>query len=348
MNVLLSLPDEVVIPILGEWLCVKNVRSLDTAMCQRHPREDFLTVLSKSVMSNDELRTAFLRDKTLEWVVQKKLRYADISIFWKKLDSRIEVISAILANQGLALRSLRYYGNRNMDSNCPHLYTVLSHCTNLESLFVERVLFESDNEALSRFSQANSTLKRLHLLECGGINTTNCAALCAHLSHLEGIDLRLSDVDDACIPVIMERCPKLWSLELFGCSGITDTGALAIAQHGAKLVHISISDTRATEVGAAAVAASSPNLKDINLERVQFRSPSLAASIARSCPLLENLSFVGCGAITGRAGCILPPKLSLCVSRNKWAYLCCSHFFESTSWVTTPFSPCAFGIVCFT
>jgi hypothetical protein len=298
MNVLLTLPDEITIPILGEWLCVRNVRSLDTALCQHKAREDFLSVLSKSVMSNDELRTAFLREKTLQWVAAKKLRYAEISIFWKQLDNRIGVISEILSHQSHALRGLRYYGNRNMDSNCANLYTVLSYCTNLESLFVERVTLESD-AALSAFSRNNSTLKRLHLLECGGINTTNCVALCEHLTHLEGIDLRLSDVDDACMPVIMERCPKLWSLELFGCRGITDVGAQAIAQHGAKLVHISISDTRATEVGAAAVAVSSPNLKDINLERVPFRNPLLAASIARSCPLLENLSFVGCGAISG-------------------------------------------------
>ena len=298
MSVLLALPEEVAGKILGDWLCVKQIAALNTAMCSRTLRQIFKSLMGKFTMVHCTLKTLSLKKDTLAWIEMNRIMYPEIEIYSEGFATKKELLKKILIGHNpKSLRRLKFRGDLDRTSNSAHAYAAISNCANLEAVLIEQVAFSGN--ALHMMAAANPRLLKLHILQCQFVSRKSCAAIAQHCQLLQNLDLRMSDIDDTGITLIVQSCSKLIGLELFGCQRITDKGITAIALNGSKLVHLSISGTLATEVSVTAIARGCPRLKGLNIERVPLFDPKHAAEVGKGCHFLESLSFVGCGTVTG-------------------------------------------------
>lgn len=297
MSLLVRLPEAVSRVIVSEWLNAKCLGPLDSAHCRRKERDAFLLLLSSStILCEEGLNTTSLCKEAVEWVVKKHVRFLHIITSYSGLTAnKLLSLENLIKQTHSSLKRVDYHGNFVQYENAS---VILGSCSDLEHIVVGKVYVPKG--LMHTVASRNQTLRKIELINCENISRAACAAIATNCLLLEVLDMRLSDLDDVGITTIIRQCTKLTALELFGCRSITDKGVLNIAKYGSKLSHLSISDTMATEVGVRAVAQSCPLLRDLNLERVVLTSPDCAAAVGRGCPLLENLSFVGCGVVTGK------------------------------------------------
>lgn len=297
MSLLLDLPEEVSSRIVGDWLCMRHFGKLDVAFCNHRIRTSFNQLLSITTIENDAIVTKYNCRKYLEWIVCKGIKLREIFIHALHASDSIDVILRCITISNNTITKLRYVGCLERRSNSAWANSIMRLCHNLTSLFLESVAFPS--RSLHAMASNNSTLRKIELNNCTNINDTACLAILNNCPLLYYIDLRLTDITDAGI-IYLAKLPQLTEVELFGCRCLTDIGIIELITHcGSRLLHLSISKTRATEKSVLTISQNCPLLKSLNLERIRITQPAYATNIGNGCRMLENLSLVGCGAITG-------------------------------------------------
>jgi hypothetical protein len=320
MSLLITLPEAIVGNVLDEWLILRYLGKLDTAHGNKKERRDFLAILGRLTLLARKLDVISTKASTLRWIHTKSIKFQRICVHWKGLSDKLAILEEILIDHKDILKSLEFIGNLDLTSNSNNARMVVTQCSSLERLLIERVCF--DRKIIPAFAASNGTLRKLELMECENISRAACTAIANCCPNLEVLDLRITDVDDGGLKMIVRGCNKLTELELFACRNITDKGIdEVVGRRGSKLTHLSISDTSATEASIVAIARGCPLLRNLNLERVPVVTPRCAAEVGKGCPLLENLSFVGCGAVSGERSSLSACsrfRLRLCV------LLCCA------------------------
>ncbi|XP_059154244.1 F-box and leucine-rich repeat protein 13-like [Physella acuta] len=87
------------------------------------------------------------------------------------------------------------------------------------------------------------------------------AVIAHHNPSLEDVNIRASKITDTAVGEIINHCPRLKSLDISQCDGITDTCLKIISQKGKRLRHLDVSFSNLTPQAVADLESRLPNLK---------------------------------------------------------------------------------------
>ncbi len=85
------------------------------------------------------------------------------------------------------------------------------------------------NSSVSRYF---SGLKKLNASRCANLSTKGVTHIAKHVTGLDWLDLSWTSVDDNVFDVLVQNCPHLRSIKLFGCNAITHEGKHAYTYLG--------------------------------------------------------------------------------------------------------------------
>ena len=141
-------------------------------------------------------------------------------------------------------------------------------------------------------AQKCTALKQLNL---NGNLITDAAitAIANNCGDLE--ELRVScceNITDAALRVV--RLPKLTTLDLSGCSEISDAGLIELSRQCTALKSLNILGTSITDAAVSAVARNCPDIDDLRVDSADITDESIKL-LAKHCAHLSNLDLDGTG-----------------------------------------------------
>jgi hypothetical protein len=121
----------------------------------------------------------------------------------KLRERSLDGLSAIAVRCGASLRNLSLGDLQLLANNGGLVTAVAQHCRHLQEL---------------------------ELIKCAGITEAVISRLAVALPHLKELSLPSAEVSDAVLILIATRIPKLTFLNLYGCKGFTEGGALLLVR----------------------------------------------------------------------------------------------------------------------
>lgn len=106
------------------------------------------------------------------------------------------------------------------------------------------------------------------------------------------------EIDDDGLCAILERCPRLQSMELTYTRFLTDNCLLALAQECCHIRSITLTNCkRMSDFGVSALGQRCAQLRYLNLEGESGITDIGLSQIAHGCPLLEGLTLTSCYSV---------------------------------------------------
>jgi len=134
---------------------------------------------------------------------------------------------------------------------------------------------------------------------------------------LKSIYLYGSRITDAALISISKNCPELADLRLSFCRNITDRGVMSIAHGCGNLISLDVCfNYDITDVGVVDISKNCPNITQLVIDGCKITDATLNA-LGKNSPYLTGLSLVHCFEITGEG---LQTLVSRC-SNLRWLAL---------------------------
>jgi hypothetical protein len=161
---------------------------------------------------------------------------------------------------------------------------------------------DDDVEEFAR--KYGEVVRSVSLADCRLITEAAVESLARHCPNLRSLDLfawlceALPEVADVGIQAIADNCHQLCSLNLTGCSNLTDVGIRAIAE-GCKLVSLNLYGcSEVTDVGLRAIAQGCKQLTLLDLAGCRKVTDDGLTAIAETCKQLTSLNLQSCDKLT--------------------------------------------------
>eukprot|EP00899_Mesostigma_viride_P012544 jgi/Mesvir1/21290/Mv21683-RA.1 len=267
----------------------------------------FLSAVDESLESLSEMFWEHMAEAVrstggLDWLVDKCPNLRTLSVWSSpEVDYRCEKQQRIrhrLVRPGMATQS----------------FSTLAHCTGLRSLNLAGCVdvgddlltalaascreLESLDVSYCRVTDAGITEIALH---CPGLKKLSARAL-KHVTdtsieqvalccgQLKWLDVATTNVTDAGVSAIAQRCPHLCHLALGQCAAVTDASMLVVAENCATLEELDVSGLLGiTDASITAVAERCRQLKSLDLSEFSCVSNQGLEAVAEHCPQLEYL-----------------------------------------------------------
>jgi hypothetical protein len=285
-DILLDLPEAIARLVLVDWIGFKDVGRLDSAICNRASRIQFLTLVSNpfTAFTSVTSRYRYFADSelVLGWVVTRKAHLDGIIIVDSLLQHQ-NLLTDLLTVSGPTISWIKIISGR-LDAPVVYqnaLSEIVKRCPNFEhlSVRVERsgkggMRWDKHLVALTKscFKLTNLLLFQAPLSKRG---------LTTAIKHCKSLQ-RLSIVTpDQAIPADI-ALPTLKTINIVS-SAMMDAAMLAIGQRCAKLETLTVfaQDCDVTDVGVRAVLQGCPLLKDTDVEVADRISVELRVELAR-------------------------------------------------------------------
>ena len=232
LDLLLSVPDDISVPLLVNWLDVIDLARLDTALCAKIPRVRFLEILALEIMVLRRPNPLDLRTSSwayMEWISKRKVHITELHLRVGEECSigTQNLLRDLLKWTGPLVDKLNLSGSfvhndvlRMLAMNCIQLREVYVHnasdafmmalgenCPHLQVIDFSRSRFVTD-AGLRSLTDGCRQLKHIStggaISDCGMQRMiTNCSA------HLHTLDIRASiyiTLNEGIRPLI-EQCP---------------------------------------------------------------------------------------------------------------------------------------------
>ena len=261
MNLLLSIPSSFLSEILIQWIEVKDISKLDSAICNKSQRYEWLQSLS-----NDSIVLPTIQNN-FQWLVKRKVHVSEFVVVestqysngdvenfidynWKQVKVVKILCSELLQQQMDMILSKGSFVFRNIErlvlsnselepcircalSNCPKLHTLVLlrfrskftgsglHEIRSSSLTHLRMEFCNEEAALLAITNSCRNLTSL-VISYGSINDETFAAALRNCVKLAEVELdSIRSITDATITAIARKCPNLASISVKNCSSLT-------------------------------------------------------------------------------------------------------------------------------
>jgi hypothetical protein len=300
--------------VIGDFLDLKSITRLDTAVARRKDRQNLLAQFSHSLIL-DRIEFIVKVDAALRWALSRGLRFRALLVSVRDVTEK--VLDAFLRFSGDTVRELSFCGGPKESSAQTIAY---HHCTRLQLLGLSDVTV---NEGIAQLLTANrATLQTLTI--------DNCAISAEHTLHgiptLRNLTrLGVSGRSAGTTRWLAGKCPGLESLTVSSLAAspasANDTGLVefvlktphlttlcvkniklggteltTVLGRCSKLRSLHLSNTGAPNAPVPAVAAAPPSVPSLSSLRFEFDdwgSYAYLVTLAAACRDLRRLSFHG-------------------------------------------------------
>jgi len=173
------------------------------------------------------------------------------------------------------------------DIHYSHVVAIVRRCTNLHEITLQSHYLVCD-EVMSAITAYSASLRSLEMRH--GQLTGSAIAAVARV-HADLVCLSLdgqSNLADSALHSI--NLPKLETLNLNGCTGISDSGMAPLMLRCNALKALILSNTRIADATVSAVAMNCPNLISLSLDGSAVTDESVL-TLAQRCPNIEELDL---------------------------------------------------------
>jgi len=274
--------------IITEWLPFESVCHLDSALCNKSRRPEFLQLLATRVLLFNREEIRILTDPYDDTFTHKALGAAALSWVLKR---------------GIHLVSLRLHRSNGMNAaNQQRLREAVASLAlngqidKLETISFVCCSYITDANLEAVLSKCYRSVKSIDIRRCGLLGSA--AVHIKRCAKLEAFTARGNE-SAADMAEIFQACRKLRKLNLDALSrGLTDEAVLSMTENCHLLEHLSLSHCR--EVSDAAVrrvAESCPRLQFVNLSNTDITDATVV-SMCNRCPILKRVFLGGCIDLT--------------------------------------------------
>jgi hypothetical protein len=310
--------------IFTEYLELEDICHLDSALCLRWRREEFLALVStKVLLFNREIIQIVnistmthdsLRAPEMNWILKRGIHLASLSLDDEGDASTRDAVAALAFNGRLdkletvnisycayikdadlatilrgcyrSVNSISIRGCGLTDSSAMYV----KHCSELEAFVPQGNESAAD---LAEIFQACRKLRRVHLDQFGNRLTDDVVqSVVAHCPFLEHFDIGFcTAVSDAAITKVAESCPLLRVVRLSG-TNITNATMVSLCTHCPLLTEVYIDSCRLlTDAAVLAVSERLPGLTHIGLDDIAAITSIAVETLASKCRELTHIDL---------------------------------------------------------
>ena len=277
--------------LLTEWLMLEDICHLDSALCQRWRRAEFLALVSTKILlfNREEIRVltdpyreeelfthSALGAAALNWVLKRGIHLASLHPAHTHTNNRVEQQSILDAITSLALNG---------------------HLDKLEmiSLYFYSYIEYADLEVV--ISKCYGSVRSIDIRECRLL--TESAA--AHFKRCTKLEAFASSGNETTAEMaeIFQACRKLRKVDLGGFGDrLTDEMLMSVADNCHLLEHVGIECCSVvSDVVIRRVAESCPLLQYVDLSYTNITDATVVA-LCNRCLLLKRSFLGGCHNLT--------------------------------------------------
>jgi hypothetical protein len=342
----LCLIEELLVSLLSDWVDVRSLGRLDSAMCSQEQRNHFLSILGANFSIRKRMDECPETEFCYEWLVLRKLRFQSISISYSP--TPLLIVDLINVCGGLHTCSLSVCCS-DETSVAVAAQTMSSSCTNVKELTIDccdswagltalhgeaqrslktLMIRTCETHRTIRFTRnAFSNLRKVTIHETEG--EEHLTQSLANLFHAAPLlrDLTLWDIDlgntGTALTGLIKHAGRLEKLWLYHCRGVSVSHLEALAQRctSLKSLHFSSSDTNITDGSVKVFAAYCPELEELVLELGPFTHVALL-SVANHCGAKLRCLELKCLHLAGDSGLVAVAER--CVNLEELEIVDCS------------------------
>jgi hypothetical protein len=293
MSYLFGLPQSVLVVIFRYWIGSHHLGRLDSAICCRNERSQFLNLLaSSSFLLHTTRLTAATEEKAkkfVDWIIKREVKTREW-IFDHDLEP-YQTVEFAQRTGGPHVRSLKLYGLKGETVGI--FISVFGACKGVSVVTLKRTEHWGGLSALR--GEAEQALKELYIHHCGtskpqqfsrnnfsslhrlnlvgGYAASTVNSLLQAAPNLTDLRLKQTLIDDTGLQTLATRARNLKILTLWDCNAVTDTGIALLAASCVSLQTFSIASCRNVTVFGLEDFASSCN----PLTRLKLRPTRMSA-----------------------------------------------------------------------
>lgn len=280
MDLFFSQSDDVVIPLIVEWLDFIDVARFDKACAfSRREKENLQRVYStKQVVFCNNVKKFVNRGGNLRWLLHSKIKVAELVVTSQMVADPTLVESYFeLCGHTIGSLSITKYNSKIISS-------AMNNCPNIKLLSID---LGSADAHVNLFSESVETF---HLTSGFG-----AISLCIKTKFPNMRDLTVEGfgVSDWIFMCILQNTDNLQSLTLDGAHSLKDRAIDCIGPFNPSLRSLSVNDMAFSAKYLASILASTPQLKELSLchNHGQLSARKLFDTLAAHCPNLTALTI---------------------------------------------------------
>jgi len=216
-----DIPCDVLGQVFCNWLDIKSLTRIDSAVCSHEARSRLLNIFASPLF--DKLCDLGSNERSVEWYSKRKIQLSRVQI-----DEPSYELSKYLR---LFSKSIRYVNCRNSDS----IDLVAVSCRNMVSFVCTKLAMKLN---LNAVLDLNANLQELRLESVKNLVVKHFQDL--SLPQLYLLSLRDTVCDDAVLASVIRTTEALQRIEIGGCCHITDAGLTDLAHHCPLLYSIGL------------------------------------------------------------------------------------------------------------
>lgn len=326
MSVLFNLPYDQQITILSEWLDFDAFISVDSALCNKGHRADFLSLLEspQCIFASHEFASS---RSEARWILSRKMKFRVMTIFADVMQE-VNLCEGLIALSGQTMQDISLTSWSEPEHNYEYvgrylhikeaMTAVAKHCSSLLHFAVRfKETHVNLGKTLAAVLDGNKRLEVVHLDNCLNIDSSGLSALfglhrlwnlelsgCSINASLDVIahdgcrfDLQEFSCDNVSFSDgdVSHFCKHFPNLEYLNTTDVTSVQLESIFKHCLHLtmIHITVTETMSDEI-AYKLARTWPQLYYIHIHYAKGISCSEEAVLdfIMNCPLLVTLNVV--------------------------------------------------------
>ena len=302
-----------------------NLLTLEVSGCYRITNFDFIDDYTKWSIRAANILTTNDRDVKISACRNTtgcdNITTLDVSVLNSRLLTEVSIVHFVtkcarLTNLDISrVASMTNSAIDDITTHCVHLINLnisyccrvndrgvqaLARCKYLENVHMHN-LFKVTGPGIEAFSKKCSRLQILCFPYCSKVQDIHITAL--HWSNLTSLDVtQVTSVNDECVISIASHCPRLTSIQMTQCLGVTDISAFALS-YCHTLTSIDMSHcSKLTDDGVVAMTLNCRRLTSLRLVECTRLTQMSLSSISK-CTHLRKLDIAQCYGMNGCRVC---------------------------------------------
>jgi len=287
MDIVFTHSDDLVVPLLVEWLNFVDVVRLDMACALSHrEREnlDRIFALPQTAFNNGKhLLNGFTLDSRgyLSWLLRRKVKLVELDIT-PNVIAEWPLIEKYISLCGPVVRSLDFNVHKNQ-----LMSAAMKSCSHLTKLSIDNAAnMEKDCVLFS------DTVETFYLAASGMISNN----ISIQFPNLIDLTIVGSGVSDSVFMGILQHSPTLQRLQFDDAKGLSATSFASMGQYCRSLDRLFVYDMPFSSAYLMQILPFTPLLKELILcyHADELDEKDVFEAVTAYCPVLTNLSLHNC------------------------------------------------------
>jgi hypothetical protein len=310
---LLDIPDDLLFEIFTIYLRLEDVCGLDSALCNKRRRAEFLELVSRRVLlfNREEIDVLEPRMTTkvhnrlgagaLRWILKRGIHLASLRLYFISAAEQESICESVasLALTGCfdKLETIDLFACSYIEN--ADLAAVLSKCYgSVKSIYIQRCgLIESSAAHIKCCTKLEAFAPN------GNESAAELVAIFEACRKLRGVDLNAFEhrLTDEVLLSLAAQCPLMEHLGLAGCTSVSDAAIRTVAESCPLLQYIDLEDGNVIDATVVSLCMRCPLLTHVFLFDCANLTDAAALAVAERLPGITHILLGGIEAITSSA-----------------------------------------------